>query len=271
MNNEYKYCERRTQIIRYLVEYKANINFKGSDGLTPLMLAVKSQDAQLVKCFLDRGADPHALSIDNNYSLWHIFANSDGKFNKTETASIAQQLMLAKADINQTDKQGNTPLHLEIERNNGLSLIEISIANGARTNRRNNQGETPLMIAISKNYFDAVNQIVSILGNSYQIVDLLGEGGSGKTYRALDDRSQTEVAIKVLSLRGMGDWKTLELFEREAKILARLTHSAIPRYLSTRNRNSRSTGNLSDETRQYYHLQTDKVGKYRKCTLPNSR
>jgi eukaryotic-like serine/threonine-protein kinase len=76
-----------------------------------------------------------------------------------------------------------------------------------------------------------MKQIVATLGNSYQILDLLGEGGSGKTYRALDDRSQTEVAIKVLSLRGMGDWKTLELFDREAKILAQLNHPAIPRYL----------------------------------------
>jgi eukaryotic-like serine/threonine-protein kinase len=73
--------------------------------------------------------------------------------------------------------------------------------------------------------------INSILGNRYQIVDLLGEGSSGKTYHALDVQSHIEVAIKVLSLRGMGDWKTLELFEREAKILAQLEHPAIPGYL----------------------------------------
>ena len=76
-----------------------------------------------------------------------------------------------------------------------------------------------------------MEHIVSILGNSYQILDLLGAGGSGKTYRAIDEQNQTEVAIKILSLRGMSDWKTLELFDREAKILAQLTHPAIPRYL----------------------------------------
>ncbi len=72
---------------------------------------------------------------------------------------------------------------------------------------------------------------ISILADRYQIIDLLGEGGSGKTYRALDDITQTEVAIKVLSLRGVSDWKTVELFEREAKILAQLEHPNIPRYL----------------------------------------
>jgi eukaryotic-like serine/threonine-protein kinase len=72
---------------------------------------------------------------------------------------------------------------------------------------------------------------ISILADRYQIIDLLGEGGSGKTYRALDNITQTEIAIKVLNLRGADDWKTLELFDREAKILAQLEHPNIPRYL----------------------------------------
>ena len=70
-----------------------------------------------------------------------------------------------------------------------------------------------------------------ILSDRYRVLELLGEGGSGKTYRAVDIQAETEVAIKVLKLQGMTDWKTLELFEREAKILAQLDHPAIPRYL----------------------------------------
>jgi eukaryotic-like serine/threonine-protein kinase len=76
-----------------------------------------------------------------------------------------------------------------------------------------------------------MNNIAMFLENRYRILDVLGEGGCGKTYLALDEDCQTEVAVKVLNLRGMGDWKTLELFEREAKILAQLKHPAIPRYL----------------------------------------
>jgi eukaryotic-like serine/threonine-protein kinase len=77
-----------------------------------------------------------------------------------------------------------------------------------------------------------MEDIVSGLAG-YQILAVLGEGGTGKTYRALNKQNQTEVAIKVLSLRGMGDWKTLELFDREAKILAQLEHPAIPCYLDS--------------------------------------
>jgi eukaryotic-like serine/threonine-protein kinase len=78
----------------------------------------------------------------------------------------------------------------------------------------------------------SAHDLVSVtLNERYRILELLGEGGSGKTYRALDIQEEMEVAIKVLSLHGMTDWKTLELFEREAKILAQLDHPAIPRYL----------------------------------------
>jgi eukaryotic-like serine/threonine-protein kinase len=65
----------------------------------------------------------------------------------------------------------------------------------------------------------------------YQILEILGEGGSGKTYRAQDLETDRQVAVKILVLRNAPDWKTIELFEREAKILAQLDHPGIPRYL----------------------------------------
>jgi eukaryotic-like serine/threonine-protein kinase len=77
----------------------------------------------------------------------------------------------------------------------------------------------------------AKQEILHKIGDRYQILDILGEGGSGKTYRAIDLHSNTAVAIKILVLRGAPDWKTIELFEREAKILKQLDHPGIPRYL----------------------------------------
>jgi serine/threonine protein kinase len=65
----------------------------------------------------------------------------------------------------------------------------------------------------------------------YELVELLGEGGSGITYRAIRLADQTSVAIKVLSLRHLQDWKQLELFEREAQVLSQICHPQIPQYL----------------------------------------
>ncbi len=73
--------------------------------------------------------------------------------------------------------------------------------------------------------------IDSIIDDRYQLVELLGEGGSGSTYRAMRLADGATVAIKILSLRHLNDWKQLELFEREAKVLAQINHPQIPKYL----------------------------------------
>jgi serine/threonine protein kinase len=71
----------------------------------------------------------------------------------------------------------------------------------------------------------------TIIDERYQLKSLLGEGGSGTTYLAERLTEKQAVAIKILSLRHLDDWKQLELFEREAQVLAHLNHPQIPKYL----------------------------------------
>ena len=67
----------------------------------------------------------------------------------------------------------------------------------------------------------------------YRIVRILGHGRTGTTYEA--QRTSPEggphVAIKELRLSRVDDWKVLELFEREARVLALITHPAVPAYV----------------------------------------
>jgi serine/threonine protein kinase len=78
----------------------------------------------------------------------------------------------------------------------------------------------------------ATNSLIgNIIADKYRLTKLLGEGGSGCTYEAIEINSQDIVAIKILSLRHLKDWKQLELFEREAKVLSQLNHPQIPKYL----------------------------------------
>ena len=76
-----------------------------------------------------------------------------------------------------------------------------------------------------------IHQIGEIIQSRYRIASILGQGGIGITYAALDSQTGDRVALKALSFRRMNDWKVLELFEREAKVLSQLDHPAIPRYL----------------------------------------
>ena len=76
-----------------------------------------------------------------------------------------------------------------------------------------------------------LHQTGEIVQGRYRIDNILGQGGIGITYAAEDLQTGDRVALKALSLRRMNEWKVLELFEREAKVLSQLTHPAIPRYL----------------------------------------
>ncbi|NNF05829.1 MAG: serine/threonine protein kinase, partial [Candidatus Eisenbacteria bacterium] len=61
----------------------------------------------------------------------------------------------------------------------------------------------------------------------YELLDLLGEGGMGKVYRAIDINLDRPVAIKVLTDRMIGDPEFLERFKREARLAAQLNHPNI--------------------------------------------
>ncbi|MBE9125033.1 MULTISPECIES: serine/threonine-protein kinase [unclassified Coleofasciculus] len=78
---------------------------------------------------------------------------------------------------------------------------------------------------------EQLHQSGDIIAQRYRILTLLGQGGVGTTYAAQDLKNSQTVALKALSLRRMADWKQMELFEREARILAQLKHPAIPYYL----------------------------------------
>jgi serine/threonine protein kinase/Tol biopolymer transport system component len=58
----------------------------------------------------------------------------------------------------------------------------------------------------------------------YEILAPLGAGGMGEVYRARDSRLQRDVAVKALPDEFARDPERLARFEREAKLLASLTH-----------------------------------------------
>lgn len=62
------------------------------------------------------------------------------------------------------------------------------------------------------------------LGDALRIEELIGEGGMGSVFRAVDERLDRSVAVKFLH---PGEAGLLERAEREAKALARLSHPAV--------------------------------------------
>src|SRR5437667_7682541 len=66
----------------------------------------------------------------------------------------------------------------------------------------------------------------TVLQGRYRIVRQLGQGGMGAVYEAVDERLDTIVALKETLF---ADERLRKQFEREARLLARMHHPALPR------------------------------------------
>lgn len=79
---------------------------------------------------------------------------------------------------------------------------------------------------------DPINIYVDkIIRNRYRLEKVLGHGSMGTTYKAKDLKTQRPVAVKLLHFSRVSEWKVLEMFEREARILQKLSHARIPTYI----------------------------------------
>ncbi len=66
----------------------------------------------------------------------------------------------------------------------------------------------------------------TVLQSRYRVIRQLGQGGMGAVYEALDERLDTVVALKETLFT---DERLRKQFEREARLLARMHHPALPR------------------------------------------
>lgn len=71
----------------------------------------------------------------------------------------------------------------------------------------------------------------SLASGRYVVYGRLGQGSQAETLRATDKQLGREVAIKRFRVGHAKAWKDVELAEREARILASLSHPALPQYL----------------------------------------
>ncbi len=70
-----------------------------------------------------------------------------------------------------------------------------------------------------------------IVHEHYEVLEDIGRGGQARTYKARDRRDGQTIVLKELDLEFATDWKAIELFEREGKVLGSLHHPGIPGYI----------------------------------------
>src|SRR5215813_15459738 len=70
---------------------------------------------------------------------------------------------------------------------------------------------------------------ISLIADRYELVRPLGRGSFAQTLLAVDRHNDRQVALKVLHPRRAADWKSFDLFDREAAVLRGLDHPGVPR------------------------------------------
>ena len=106
----------------------AGINQKEEAGLTSLHCAVSGGHKDVVEYLIGKGADMRAKCIDNSTP----FAFAD-------TVDVAALLLAKGADVNITTKNGQTPLHWAVNRNDhrgDKDLVELLLKHGANVNAK---------------------------------------------------------------------------------------------------------------------------------------
>jgi serine/threonine-protein kinase len=77
------------------------------------------------------------------------------------------------------------------------------------------------------------HDVGQIVDGRYRIVDRLGVGGMGATYRAIDEETGRTVVVKIPSLALIGDPSTFSRYQRELEIGQRLEHPGVQRLLAS--------------------------------------
>ncbi|VDO33265.1 unnamed protein product [Brugia timori] len=91
--------------IKTLVEHGAHVDFRNSDGQTPMHKAAYWSLAENVNCLLELGASPNYRDPLGLTPLYYNMLQSSSK------SSVAQMLLYNYSDINVTDLDGNHEIH----------------------------------------------------------------------------------------------------------------------------------------------------------------
>jgi len=130
------------EVVKLLLVNGTNVNSQDVDGVTPLYNASKRGYLEIVKLLLDARANVNMQTYDLRETALHIITEKDN-METDNYLEIAKLLIKFGADINATDKFGDTPLHNAIIWGHP-DIVKFLLDTGAIVHIQNHQKETPL-------------------------------------------------------------------------------------------------------------------------------
>lgn len=137
-------------LIKFMIENRADVNVQDSHGTTPLMSAVYARDFELAKYLLECKADPRIKNINGETPI--IPAASMGDL------PLVELLLSSGADPNVIPLNKETAL-MEAAKGGYKEIVIMLIENGAKTHFKNTWKETAQVLAQQNGH----KEIVEIL------------------------------------------------------------------------------------------------------------
>ncbi len=138
-------------LVKLLLDYNANASIQDINGVNAYHVAAETGNTEIIKMIRDAGGNP--LSRDKNgRTPFSIVMKRDMKTIKAVLGS----------NINITDSDGNTPIHLVVKARGSDALLMELINMGYPIDGRNSDGYTALTYAVEAN---DVNTALSLLKN----------------------------------------------------------------------------------------------------------
>jgi uncharacterized protein len=135
-----------------LIDQRADVNERSSDGTTVLHWAAHNGDAELVKRLIKAGANAKAT---NDYG-----ATPMSEAAEPGDAGIIGELLKAGADVESPNPEGQTAL-MTVARTNHLDAAKVLLKHGAKVNARENwRGQTALMWAAAQSQPEMVQLLI---------------------------------------------------------------------------------------------------------------
>lgn len=183
-------------MVTLLLDNGANINSTDATGKTVLIDSIQSNNVELVKLLISKGASPliqemygrnayHEAAESGNLELIKLIKAAGGNPLSRDTHGRTPfSLVLGKSeeiikavlgnDVNLSDSDGNTPIHIAIINKASSDIISGLINLGYPINRRNSTGLTPLTLAVKNKQIDIAKTLVECGADPF-ITDNSGE------------------------------------------------------------------------------------------------
>jgi len=160
--NFYKTKGYHLDMLNLLVRKKADVNWRGASGVTPLMVCAKKGSSDLLESLLK--IDKVKVDSQDHHdktALMHAIESDNG-----ENPNIVCSLLQVKPSlVNLADNKKRTPLLVAVEKGQ-LETVRVLLDNFADAKAKNSNGEDLITIASKRNLYKIKEMLESYMGNS---------------------------------------------------------------------------------------------------------